>query len=97
MSERIDKAALRIDAVLYQHRETGQKTTLVFEVPRPLRHDAVINAAAAALRIDILGEHEQGFTTTAGRFVDRDEAGRIAFAAGQTDRPNLHLTSEDVW
>lgn len=44
----------------------------------------------------IAGRH-QGFLTTHGRFVDRDEAGRIAFAAGQVDRDGLLLTSEHLY
>jgi hypothetical protein len=42
----------------------------------------------------------QGFLTTHGRFVDRQEAGRIAVAAGQgSPRPlcNGNLFSEDLW
>jgi hypothetical protein len=44
----------------------------------------------------LAGKH-QGFLTTWGRFVDRDEAGRIAFEAGQVDRDDLHLTSEHLY
>lgn len=38
----------------------------------------------------------QGFITNLNRFVDRDEAGEIAFAAGQTDKV-YHLTSEHLY
>lgn len=41
--------------------------------------------------------HNQGFLTSVGRFVDREEAGRIAFRAGQTDRLFESLTSEDLY
>ena len=36
----------------------------------------------------------QGFLTSHNRWVTRDEAGQIAFEAGQIDRPK-HLFSED--
>lgn len=39
----------------------------------------------------------QGFLTSAGRFVDREEAGRIAFECEQTDRRLSSLTSEDLY
>lgn len=44
-----------------------------------------------------LGEVEQGFLTSKNRFVDRKEAGKIAFEAGQTDKLIDYLYSEDVW
>jgi hypothetical protein len=46
---------------------------------------------------DDLGEVEQGFLTNKNRFVGREEAGLIAFAAGQTDELKTFLFSEDVW
>jgi hypothetical protein len=78
---------------------------LTISLPAPARHCHVIRA------MDILGwydesraEIEQGFVTSTGRFVDRDEAGLIATAAGQLipregRHPNVarHLFSEDVW
>jgi hypothetical protein len=39
----------------------------------------------------------QGFITSRGRYVDREEAGRIAFEVGQTDRLLSSLTSEDLY
>ena len=38
----------------------------------------------------------QGFLTTTGRYVDRKEAGIIAFAAGQTSTLHESLHSEDL-
>ncbi len=46
---------------------------------------------------DALARAVHGFVTSTGRFVDRDEAGRIAFAAGQTSRVLDSLTSEELW
>lgn len=39
---------------------------------------------------------EQGFITDAGVFVDRAEAARIAYAAGQIKEPKDRLFSEDI-
>lgn len=53
----------------------------------------------------IVGPDEQGFITDQGRFVDREEALKIATAAGQLnglrDKPGAYrgkeLFSEDLW
>lgn len=45
-------------------------------------------------------EKEQGFLTSRNRFVNRHEAGKIAFDAGQISEPvtsPLGLFSEDLW
>jgi hypothetical protein len=43
------------------------------------------------------GEEIQGFLTSRNRFVDRKEAGEIAFANGQTDELKTTLYSEDLY
>jgi hypothetical protein len=43
------------------------------------------------------GESIQGFITNKNRFVDRKEAGQIAFEVGQTEELKTCLYSEDVW
>ena len=43
------------------------------------------------------GEEIQGFLTSKNRFVDRKEAGEIAFANGQTDELKTTLYSEDLY
>jgi len=91
--EYVERAAVRVTAVYWREPERSY----VFEVPRPLRHDSAIRAAVAALRLDRIGEHEQGFVTSTGRFVDREEAGRLAHVSGQVDKLKENLTSEDVW
>lgn len=85
-----------------------EKGELVCFVPRPGRHhDVLRRMARAGFPIPIVGT--QGFITSAGRFVDRYEARKIAEAAGQiiagridkdgipykADHPQLF--SEDVW
>ena len=82
--EAIATAAIRVD---------GEVWTL----PRPARHDTVLWAWIWAHRVDDIGMHEQGFVTSRGRFVGRDEAGELALAAGQVDRAGLHLCTEDLW
>jgi len=39
----------------------------------------------------------QGFITNIDRFVDREEAGKIAFEAGQTKELKTYLYSEDIF
>lgn len=46
---------------------------------------------------DCTGEHEQGFLTNTNRFVDREEAAKIAFAAGQIEKETITLYSEDLY
>lgn len=88
--ERIERAAIRID---------GE----VWDVPRPGRHNNIIRLYCKETKaVDgIPPRYEQksvqGFVTSEGRFVDRIEAARIAYEAGQTKEPLKHLFSEDVW
>jgi hypothetical protein len=46
---------------------------------------------------DGVGEYEQGFLTNKNRFVDREEGGKIAFDAGQTEDLRTRLFSEDLY
>ncbi len=39
----------------------------------------------------------QGFLTSKNRFVERKEAGEIAYKAGQISEPNDYLFSEDLY
>jgi hypothetical protein len=88
MTERIAAAAIRFN-------ET------VLSLPAPARHHHCIRAATHVGYEDWRPEHEQGFVTSTGRFVGREEAARIAMNAGQLlDRARMHpvgLFSEDVW
>lgn len=85
-SERIEAAA-----IWYRGR--------VHTVPRPGRHHHVIRKMYDAGFRDPAMQH-QGFVTDAERFVDREEAWKIAEAAGQIIRQNITpgtLYSEDLW
>lgn len=70
-----------------------------WSVPRPGRHHDVVRKLADAFPSDGPFTGEQGFKTSTGRFVEREEAGRIALAAGQTQalRWGRELYSEDLW
>lgn len=69
---------------------------IVVMVERPGRHGNCINWLNA-LKMPYM---DQGFVTSQGRFVDREEAGKIVEAIGQgTTRENCngYLFSEDMW
>lgn len=95
MMETITEAAVQVEwRGWWGEREP---LLLTFTVPRPLRHDSAIEAAHGALKLEgPLGEHVQGFVTSRGRFVGREEAAEIATRAGQC-KPTDYLFSEDVW
>jgi DNA repair protein RadA/Sms len=87
--ERVTEAAIKIG----EH---------VYVMPRPARHHDVLKMLYQAGLNDEGPSHlnGQGFTTSRGRFVDREEAAQIARAASQLIReptPANMLTSEDVW
>jgi hypothetical protein len=44
-----------------------------------------------------ISQLDQGFLTSGGKFVNRFQAGVIAFRAGQTKTRKQELLSEDVW
>lgn len=46
---------------------------------------------------DGTGDHEQGFLTNFNRFVDREEAAKIAFNSGQINKEIETLYSEDLY
>ena len=46
---------------------------------------------------DGVGEEVQGFLTNKNRFVDREEAAKIAFDAGQINQEINRLHSEDLY
>lgn len=64
-------------------------------LPPPHRHKDLVTLLPSGL----YATGEQGFLTSLGRFVDREEAGRIALAASQIRK--LHwppdLYTEDLW
>jgi hypothetical protein len=104
--ETVVAAAVRIP-VEESYREKvwlGQRTYpdyLTITAPPPARHATLLHP---------FGEYtpyvpaiaDQGFITSTGRFVEREEALQIALASGQPmiDHPSRHdrlLFSEDLW
>ena len=71
----------------------------LWSLPRPYRHHHIF--ALAAFTGKGVDPSTQGFTTTLGRFVDRQEAAKVAAQAGQHMRrghdPVSTLYSEDLW
>lgn len=79
---RIKEAAIQLDGKVW----TGR------------RHHLVIRSIIDALGADaapVIGV--QGFVTECGKFVEREEAARIAFEAGQTTKLLPTLFSEDLY
>ncbi len=77
---------------------------VVFSVPRPGRHPDVIRKICRETGVpNVPGINPQGFVTSTGRFVTREEAMRIAITARQPWRDTgphegqTRLFSEDLW
>jgi len=85
----------RVDCVAMQHATTGQ----VWHLLRPARHGELIHYVYNQVGERVGSMFKQGFLTTTGRFVSRQEAFRIAKQAGQISKDDVGKTliSEDVW
>lgn len=84
--ETIERAAIRHQDVIHS-------------LPRPARHHDIIGAMSAA-GLTAEATRDQGFLTSVGRYVGREEACRIAASAGQIRSktgPADRLFSEDLW
>lgn len=73
-----------------------------WSLPRPHRHHHILWAIdKAGLCAMTPGPDAQGFLTSDGRFVGREEAANIAVAAGQITRDQMvskrDIFSEDLW
>jgi hypothetical protein len=74
---------------------------ITMTAPPPARHHSLL-ASAFTLVGHGTGPEDQGFITSTGRFVGREEGLSIALASGQPmiDHPSRHdrlLFSEDLW
>lgn len=71
-----------------------QRLGLIYSLPKPYRHSDIL------ISMPVQGG-EQGFITSTGRFVLRDEAYELALNAGQTPSKGgllpYWLYSEDLW
>ena len=73
---------------------------IMYSVPAPGRHHDVIRMMHEKHGLRNTDMRLQGFVTSTGRFVTREEAVPIATAAGQIIKktcPAFQLFSEDVW
>lgn len=66
----------------------------VYQLGWPARHHTILHMLNQTIG---LSEHDQGFLTSLGRYVDRQEAAGLARAAGQTVSQRQQLFSEDLW
>lgn len=85
--ERISVAAISFEGVVYA-------------LPRPGRHHNIFRLMKALGVPPPRGKEEQGFLTSEGRFVDREEGKLIAVAQGQLiprASKTSNLFSECVW
>jgi hypothetical protein len=71
---------------------------LIFSIEAPARHHHVLHTMDLQEKIDAI-DVDQGFLTNEGKFVDREEAFKIALAANQllAIHPLKELFSEDIW
>lgn len=74
--------------------------SLVFSMAPPARHGHVIRGMVQAGLKEL--DYAQGFLTSLGRYVSREEACKIARAAGQLEHrvktePAHMLFTEDIW
>lgn len=80
----------------------GMPTTIgSVSAPPPARHYNIIHALFEYTKKRTLPQ-DQGFLTSSGRFVEREEALQIALASGQPmiqhlSRHATQLFSEDLW
>lgn len=106
MTETIVAAAVRIwvptplQMQLWQGKRVYPNTMTV-SAPPPARHHTLLHPLVE-LGIRKVHPDDQGFLTSTGRFVGREEALKIALASGQPmiDHPARHqrlLFSEDLW
>lgn len=104
MSETIVAAAIRVQVPHYLRSQVWKGERLypdyvTVTAPPPARHAQLLHPIA----LDTVGPDDQGFLTSAGRFVGRREALRIVEEAGQQqiDHPSKNaggqLFSEDLW
>lgn len=76
----------------------------IWTLPKPARHHHVLNAISGVHGMEACakgcGPGSQGFLTSWGRFMGREQAANTVKASGQLKR-NLHapplLYSEDLW
>lgn len=71
---------------------------IIASLPAPARHGDVVRKLHD-FNPTLVQPEDQGFLTSAGRFVNRREAAHIALETGQLEKLHSppHLFSEDLW
>lgn len=81
----------------YVHQPRNIKTGYVICGRRHHNCFTIVAMLTGIRKERLTREEVQGFLTNKDRFVDRNEAAKIAFASGQIKKPVERLFSEDVW
>lgn len=74
--------------------------SMIISAPPPARHHTLLHAFHAYNRKTMIKTTDQGFLTSKGRFVGREEAALMAVSAKQIVKPKFQPTqlfSEDLW
>lgn len=105
MTETIVAAAIRVPVKAKWRKQMWNDQRiypdkLTITAPPPARHFTLMHPIHTML--GSVKFEDQGFITSSGRYVEREEALRIALASGQPmiDHPSRHsrwLFSEDLW
>ena len=66
----------------------------IYDIELGYRHADIFHRFGKDISRD---PYDQGFYTSKGRFVNREEAAKIAFEAGQIDEQKKTLFSEDLY
>lgn len=99
MTETIVAAAIRIE-IPQRYRDLGYPNFLSVSALPPARHHSLLHPVFTPIGHGV-GPEDQGFLTSTGRYVGREEALEITLASGQPTRRTLtdavRLFSEDLW
>ena len=79
----------------------------IWTLPRPARHHILVqawcnshwdyNSETQTGKPGRIPQHEQGFITTSGEFISREQAALLAFESEQIIEEKRILFSEDLW
>lgn len=72
----------------------------IYTMPPPKRHHNIIQAMSRTEGLERVTQAQQGFRLCDNSFATREEARKVADAAGQTSERDMHhekLYSEDLW
>lgn len=101
-AETIVAAAIRVWNTTTTLTPPDYPEFFIVSAPPPARHHSLIHPMSTMIGRWSKGPEDQGFLTSTGRYVGREEGLQIALASGQPmiDHPSRHATllfSEDLW